>query len=131
MSAAELWRSLKAARIYTLAACLMLAACAAPPLVSDTKRLAFWDARRTLLSGLQSWQLRGRIGIELPKEAWSASLHWSQDHDSYSLLLIAPFGRGTYELRGGGGQVSLLTPKNQVYSAPTAEALLQRMKLPG
>ncbi len=112
--------------VCLLAAVLLLSACAAPPVVSDAKRLAFWDARRTLLSELKSWRLRGRIGIELPKEAWSASLHWDQDHDSYRLLLIAPFGRGTYELSGGNGRVELQTPKNRVYSAPTAEALLQQ-----
>ena len=112
--------------VCLLLVALLLSACAAPPVVPGTKRLAYWDARRILLSKLKSWKLSGRIGIELPKEAWSASLRWTQDHDNYQLRLIAPFGRGTYELRGGNGQVVLQTPKNKVYSAPSAEALLQR-----
>lgn len=104
----------------------LLAGCAAPPVVSDAKRLAYWDARRTLLSELEHWTLHGRIAIQLPKQAWSASLLWAQNREKYELHLIGPLGRGSVELSGGAGEVVLQTADHKVYSAPSAEALLQQ-----
>lgn len=40
------------------------------------------------------------------------------------MRIIAPFGQGTYELKGGHGKVTLLTEKNELLEATDPDALM-------
>lgn len=84
-----------------------------------------WDARLQDLYKLQQWSIRGHLAVQAGGEGWSATLHWDQDQQNYTLRLIAPLGQGTYQLTNDAGKVTLLTADNKVYQATDAESLLQ------
>lgn len=103
----------------------LLVGCTASPLVPDAALAAEWEARRAKLAALQDWHLKGRIAFQLDREAWSATLHWQQHQREYVLRLIAPLGRGTFELSGSDAGVSLRTADNRFLQADDPEALLR------
>lgn len=112
-------------RICAVLTLLALAACAPQPVVTKPDRAATWVAHRAQLSGLRDWELRGRIAVKLEQDAFSATLHWRQAADAYNLRVIAPLGRGTFELSGDADGVELRTADNRVFRADNPEALLQ------
>ena len=105
---------------------VLLAGCARQPVqLPQPDRAALWDAHRAQLTGLQDWQFRGRIAVRLEKDAWSATLYWRETRDTYTLRVVAPLGRGTFELSGTAAGVELHTADNRILRAADAEALLR------
>ena len=105
---------------------LLLAACARQPVqIPQPDRTALWTAHRARLTGLQDWQFRGRIAVRLEKAAWSATLYWRETRDTYTLRVLAPLGRGTFELSGTAAGVELRTADNRVLRAVDPETLLR------
>jgi len=106
---------------------ILMAGCAEIPLLQSEKGKLdsdVTDARLNILYGLNTWALKGRIGIQTDKEGVTATLHWAQVGDRYQLRFIAPLSQGTYELRGNQQQVTLLTAKNERFIAKDPEQLL-------
>ena len=104
---------------------LFLSGCATRQPVSEDIRNAFWQRHSEQLIELHSWQLKGRIAIQRGKEGGSVSLHWQQDRHNYFLRVVAPLGRGTYELSGSEDGVVMRTEKNKLLHADNPETLLQ------
>lgn len=105
---------------------LLLTACARQPVqLPGPDRASLWSAHRASLAGLQDWRFRGRIGVRLEKEAWSATLSWRETRDTYTLRVIAPLGRGTFELSGTAAGVELRTADNRLLHAADPESLLR------
>lgn len=77
------------------------------------------------LEAIRDWQVDGRIAIQRGDEGWSAKLRWDQRTDGYQVRLIAPLGRGTYELAGNADGVELLVPDGRTFAATDAEALMR------
>jgi outer membrane lipoprotein LolB len=46
------------------------------------------------LTGLDGWQIDGKIGIRAPKDSGSGTLFWLQRQDYYDIRLSGPLGRG-------------------------------------
>ena len=93
-----------------------------PKLATPSQELN--QQRRERLKGIKHWSFKGRAAVQRGNEGWSATLHWDQHEDAYRLRIIAPLGRGTYEVLKSDGQVSLIDPGNNVFEAPTPEQLL-------
>ena len=105
---------------------VMLAGCARQPVqLLQPDRAALWGAHRAHLTELQDWQFRGRIAVWLEKDAWSATLYWRETRDTYTLRVIAPLGRGTFELSGTAAGVELHTADNRILRAADPDALLR------
>lgn len=104
---------------------LLLSACARQPVAPPPDKASTWVAHRAQLSGVRAWDLRGRIAVKLERDAFSATLHWRQDGPRYTLRVIAPLGRGTFELAGTPEGVELRTADNRVLRAMDPEALLR------
>lgn len=104
----------------------LLTSCAGFPL-SRTQNANFpaWDLRQEALNKLENWSLTGRIVILSGDDGWSATLHWDQEPENYTMRFIAPLGQGTYQLYGDEKLVSFLTDKNELYQASDPEQLLQ------
>lgn len=81
--------------------------------------------RRATLSALSHWSFTGRAAVQRDAEGWSATLHWEQHGEAFRLRIIAPLGRGTFEILREPGKVTLIDPQNNVYSANSPEQLLQ------
>lgn len=109
--------------IFTLL--LWLAGCTTQIHVDEQARLDSYAVHRDKLTELASWQLQGRIAMSMEKDAWSATLHWTQTDAEYELRLIAPLGRGSFDLRGGDQGVMLRLEQNKVLRADNPETLLQ------
>ena len=113
---------------FILILAVVLAGCAelqlfTPPQQAETSA---WELHRAALANLERWSITGRLAIQSGQEGWSATLHWDQDNENYTLRLIAPLGQGTYQLYGDNHEVSLLTAENKIYQADDPETLLQQ-----
>ncbi|MCM2462302.1 lipoprotein localization protein LolB [Pseudomonas sp. CG7] len=94
---------------------------------------AQWREHKQQLSGLDGWQIDGKIGIRAPKASGSGTLFWLQRQDYYDIRLSGPLGRGAARLTGRPGQVSLEVANQGRYEAPSPDALLEEQlgwKLP-
>jgi outer membrane lipoprotein LolB len=103
---------------------LLLSGCAAVEQVPGPDKTALWLAHRNKLEQLQSWQIKGRISVHIDNEAWSASLHWRQEAAAFNLQIIAPFGKGTFEMTGDPHGVVMRTSDNRLLHSDSAEALM-------
>ena len=77
------------------------------------------------LEAIRNWQVDGRIAIQRGDEGWSAKLRWDQRTDGFQMRLIAPLGRGTYQLAGDDTRVELSMPDGRTFAAADAEALMR------
>ena len=105
---------------------LWLGGCATQLPKDQQAGMAIFQANRAKLAELGSWQLQGRLAMTTAKEAWSATLQWIQTDGDYQLRLIAPLGRGSFELRGNDHGVILRLAQKQVLQADDPETLLQK-----
>jgi outer membrane lipoprotein LolB len=107
------------------ATALWLSSCATAP--SSTKpqnNSESWDNRVQTLSGIQDWDLNALIAIRARADGDSASLHWQQKKQNYTLNLFGPLGTNAVTLIGGPGKVTLQNSKGQTFSADTPELLV-------
>jgi len=109
---------------------LLLAAvsgCAAiperPP-VGD--RDAAWSARAKQLGPLDSWEIRGRIGLRTADEGWQANLLWLRARDRHDIDLVGPLGSGHVKLHQDDSGAELRDSSQQVLRDSSAENLLLR-----
>lgn len=108
--------------LLVLAAIFVLAGCAGAPPRSASPPVAQTDDR---LAAIRDWQVDGRIAIQRGDEGWSAKLRWDQRTDGFQMRLIAPLGRGTYQLAGDASRVELSVPDGRTFAAADAETLMR------
>ncbi|MHC8373751.1 lipoprotein insertase outer membrane protein LolB [Pseudomonas sp. MDT1-85] len=114
----------------------LLAGCAgfvARESVQGQGNKAQWREHKQQLTGLDGWQINGKIGIRAPKDSGSGTLFWLQRQDYYDIRLSGPLGRGAARLTGRPGKVSLEVANQGRYDAQTPEALVEEQlgwKLP-
>lgn len=82
------------------------------------------EQRSEALAKLNSWQLKGRIVITTPDEAWSGQLHWLQNNKHYEIFFNAPTGQGALHLLGDPLGIELQLANGDVHRATDADALL-------
>ena len=85
-----------------------------------------WEKREQQLSAIQSWQLRGAIGINDSKQAFRAAVAWQQQNDNYAMQLFGPAGSGTLKLQGAPSHVVLTDAENKTSTASSADSLLEQ-----
>ena len=94
---------MKFLRIGTLAALLLLAGCATPPVrqAGDQALLAEQAAREQALAGVEHWQLQGRLYVSNGKDSGTGNLEWTQDGERYAFVVRAPVTGKSFRLSGG------------------------------
>ena len=114
----------------------LLAGCAgfgARESVQGQGNQAQWREHKAQMTGIDGWQINGKIGIRAPKDSGSGTLFWLQRQDYYDIRLSGPLGRGAARLTGRPGKVSLEVANQGRYDAPNPEVLLEEQmgwKLP-
>ena len=106
----------------------LLAGCAgfgARESVQGQGNQAQWREHKAQMTGIDGWQINGKIGIRAPKDSGSGTLFWLQRQDYYDIRLSGPLGRGAARLTGSPGKVSLEVANQGRYEAPTPEVLLE------
>lgn len=72
---------------------------------------------------INTWKVRGRLGVQTEDNGGSLDLIWSQQGEAYTIRLIAPFGQGTIFIKGDASGVTIKTTEGEEY-AENADALL-------
>ena len=111
--------------------CFALAACSVQQQKPSTPRpdpslssaQALYEQRHTVVESIHTWAFKGRAAVQRGSEGWSATMHWRQEGKSFRLRIIAPLGRGTYEIFREEDQVSLIDANNNVYTATNPDEL--------
>lgn len=111
--------------------CLALVACSgrqtapstARPVTPENPAQALYEQRQSIIGAIDTWAFKGRAAVQRGSEGWSATLHWRQQGSSFRLRIIAPLGRGTYEILRSQDQVSLIDADNNVYTAASPDEL--------
>lgn len=102
-----------------------VAACSTQPPKPGNQAQARWQSRQAQLLQLDHWNLRGRISLVMPGEAWQADLVWVQQQRQFDIKLIAPLGQGTLALQGDPNGAELRSSQSpQPVRAPDPETLL-------
>lgn len=78
----------------------------------------------TANSGLDSWELRGRIAFSSSGQGHSGYLNWRQCGAGFEVRINGPLGSGAVKLVGAPYKVTLYEGNNPPLSAPTPEQLL-------
>lgn len=84
----------------------MLAGCATTG-VQELPELTGWEQRQEVLGDLQTWNLRGRLGIRTPEDASSGNLKWRQDGREFVAEIDGPLGIGGVRAFGDPDEVTL------------------------
>lgn len=113
-------------RFLLLALALTATGCAGLRAPSATPTDA-WPVRREALQALMTWELRGRIGVQLPEQGGQATLRWRHAPAQQEIDLSGPFGAGHVRLRQDPTGVRLQDARGRVVEDADAEALLQRV----
>jgi outer membrane lipoprotein LolB len=84
-----------------------------------------WQKHKQQISGLDAWQINGKVGIRAPQDSGSGTLFWLQRQDYYDIRLSGPLGRGAARLTGRPGAILLEVANQGRYQAATPEQLMQ------
>ena len=105
---------------------VFITGCASNPVLTSPSDSASqsWQKRYKVLSGIDSWKLRGRVVIKTENEGWSGAIVWQQDPDSYHIDFMTPLGQNVMRLDGSRSQVVLTLADNKEFRAADAESLL-------
>lgn len=87
-------------------AVLLLSACAHLPVGTDGLS---YDARRAALTGVDAWDMRGRLAVDTGGRAFSGSFDWHQRADALDLVVRGPLGAGVLQVAG--------TPSSMTFTA--------------
>jgi outer membrane lipoprotein LolB len=103
---------------------MVLTSCASvtPPPAPSTQ--IPWKDRESRLDKIDHWQISGKIAVQTPKDAGSASVDWTQNQDRFLISLMGPLGSNALKLAGQAGKVTLETSDGKHYSASSPEQLL-------
>ena len=75
-------------------------------------------------AAFSDWRVDGRVAIQRGNEGWSAKLRWHRAAERFRLRLIAPLGRGTYQLAGDDRHVELSVPDGRTFVSRDPQALM-------
>ena len=116
----------RAGRARALVPLLLLAGCAVQRGV-DLPPLPDWETRQAVLSGLDDWEFKGRVGVAAGDEGFNANLRWRQEGDLFRASLSGPLGIGTVRIEGDGETVTLTDNDGKVHHLEDADAELKAM----
>lgn len=69
-----------------------------------------WTLEQHQRQQIQTWEIRGRLGIQTADNGGTMDMIWKQSLQSFSIRLIAPLGSGTYLVKGGNDSAEILFP---------------------
>lgn len=111
--------------IWTL---LALGACStAPSKPSPEEYLQFkqqWLLSQAQLKAIKKWQLSGKASITSEQGNGTVSLFWTHDNQNNALKIIAPFGRGTLNIKADKTQAHLIDAQGRRHSAANMKGLV-------
>jgi outer membrane lipoprotein LolB len=87
---------------------------------------AAWESRKQQLSGIDGWQISGKIGIRAPSDSGSATLFWLQRQGYFDIRLSGPLAVGSARISGRSNDVVLDLSTQGRFTSNSAEDLLEK-----
>jgi len=85
-----------------------------------------FEQRRLDLTELPYWELDGRIGVTVDKEAYNGSLKWEQEGEDLDFRFRGPLGIGGIRIHGTlGEQVRIKTTRGEEFFLTDMEAEIE------
>lgn len=108
-------------------ACLLPACAVQPASAPPANKTLTWSERSQINRCISTWQIKGAIAINVPKEHFSSSLNWDQmGENKYNVTLVGPIGSGSMMLNRENDEVSLQTSSGHRAVANNAETLMKQ-----
>ncbi len=73
-----------------------------------------WDDRRSVLSSVSAWELRGRVAIKSDQGGGQGKLAWTQRDDEAQVSIAGPFGAGAVEIRWTQDEILITNGRGEV-----------------
>jgi outer membrane lipoprotein LolB len=83
-----------------------------------------WNTREHQLSTINSWTLRGKMGVKTGSKGGSATLKWRYTRDTQDIELYGPFGGGRVLITVDRSGAELRDTKGRVIHGKTASEVL-------
>lgn len=83
-----------------------------------------WSQRREQLSELESWNMRGAVGIKLMQNNVMAHFFWQQSNDDYDITVYTPLNLSSVKIIGNPKKVMLWRSSSDQVTAKTPEILM-------
>lgn len=84
------------------------------------------DGHAKSTAAINSWEIKGLMGVRSPKKSWSAQINWVQNGPgSYHIRLYGPMGGGTVLIDRSNGVVTYQDGNKKV-SSKQASTLMQQ-----
>lgn len=113
--------------LLTLATVSAMVACTSPAVKPETDAAS--NSLNTLhlqqLAKINSFTLRGRIGIQTNPKGFSGSLIWQHASNQDEIALYSPLGSQVASIFSNSSQITLLDSNGKSYQAADAETLTQ------
>lgn len=111
-------------KVFALSFALLLTSCTtlAPP-STPTKTIS-WSAREAQLKNIHQFDIKGKIAVRTTQDSGSATIHWLQNGDNYTISIFGPLGSDGMTLHGRPGSVTMELANGKKVSANNAETLL-------
>ncbi|MCJ8299232.1 MAG: lipoprotein insertase outer membrane protein LolB [Pseudomonadales bacterium] len=115
--------------VSILFATLLISGCASTtPKQSDTAQLTplNWQQHFNSIRSLQKWDANAQIAIKIDQKTQKAKMIWQQNHNSYDISFLGPFGQAGPKLSGDSQSVTLTIPREAPLTGTNTSALLQQ-----
>lgn len=109
---------------------MFVSSCTTPLKINyDSSPSDVWSAQRDARYQIKSWNLKGRLAIQIQNDGGQASLIWHQQKKGdFNIQINAPLGAGSIEISSQPGGVVLRSSDGRQMQAATAEILLQQLQ---
>ncbi|WP_407659195.1 lipoprotein insertase outer membrane protein LolB [Methylobacillus arboreus] len=113
-------------KCWLLGATLALAGCASLPPAVSPSTAEVHQQHLTSLAGIDSFGLKGRIGMQTEAKGFSGSTQWQHSQAQDDISLFSPLGSQVASINRTADGVSLVTSDNKRYEAADAETLTEQ-----
>ncbi len=86
--------------------------------------LQAWQARKSGLMQLKTWQFVGRVIVKTEDDSWSGLIYWDQQPDLYQIDFKTPLGQSMLQMQGDADSAVLKLANEKEFHAADAETLL-------
>ncbi|MCZ4293973.1 lipoprotein insertase outer membrane protein LolB [Vibrio sinaloensis] len=109
--------------VILLAGLILLNGCAT---IESTTNVE-WQTHQQRLASIDAYQSTGKLGYISPEQRQSLNYQWSYSADLTQLRLTTFLGQTALNLKASPQGATVETYDDQRYSAPTSQALIQRL----
>lgn len=113
--------------LATVLALLMLASCATVKEQTIIREPAGWKAEQQKRQQIDTWEIRGRLGIQTETDSGTLDIIWKQSGQDFSIRLIAPFSAGNYMVHSDNGVTEIRYPDGQVQTADNLDEVFSNI----